>query len=323
MTTPRTHHTEHRLEVAAPARAVYELIVGVTEWPRIFPPSIHVERLDGSENEERIRVWATANNTVKTWTSRRELDAAGLRVRFRQEVSQPPVHGMGGEWIIEERPGGCLVRLLHDFRAVGDDPENTAWITRAVDRNSDAELAALRATAERGAGGDDELLLVFDDEVPVSADPGEVYAFIRDGGQWDLRLPHVTRVVLEEPAPDIQLLEMDTRTKDGSVHTTRSVRVCFPTERIVYKQLQPPALMSAHTGRWTFRPSATGSGGVVASRHTVVINPAKVTGVLGAGATVADARRFVRDALSANSTATIRAADTFAGGREQAVPSRG
>ncbi len=44
---------------------------------------------------------------------------------------------MGGTWVIEELPdGGSLVRLLHDYRAVDDDPGGLAWIDEAVDRNS-------------------------------------------------------------------------------------------------------------------------------------------------------------------------------------------
>ncbi|MEV6948433.1 aromatase/cyclase [Streptomyces sp. NPDC051172] len=324
MSTPGTHQTEHRVDVAAPARTVYDLVAGVEAWPRVFPPTVHVEHLEQSPSAERIRIWATANGEVKTWTSRRELDAVGLRVRFRQEVSQPPVGGMGGEWIIEELPGGsCRVRLLHDFHAVDDDPDHLAWITRAVDRNSGSELAALKAAAERaGTGGDDDrLALTFEDTVPVAADPADVYSFIREGDRWAERIPHVARAALTETTLDVQLLEMDTRTKDGSVHTTRSVRVCLPPHRIVYKQLQPPLLMSVHTGEWTFKRLA--SGGLVTSRHTVVINPENVAKVLGAGATVADARDFVRNALSANSTATIRTADEFAARHGRRVPTRG
>jgi ribosome-associated toxin RatA of RatAB toxin-antitoxin module len=324
MSTPGTHETEHRIDVAAPARTVYDLIAGVDAWPHVFPPTVHVEHLERSSAAERIRIWATANGEVKTWSSRRELDAEGLRVRFRQEVSQPPVGGMGGEWIIEALPGGgCRVRLLHDFRAVDDDPDHLAWITRAVDRNSGSELAALKAAAERGGagGGTDPLALTFEDTVPVAADPAEVYEFIREGARWAERIAHVARAVLTETTPDLQLLEMDTRTKDGSVHTTRSVRVCLPPDRIVYKQLQPPMLMSVHTGEWKFERAA--SGGLVTSRHTVVINPENVEKVLGSGATVADARGFVRDALSANSTATIRTADEFAARHGQIVPNRG
>lgn len=313
MSPPQTHVTEHRISVRAPARAVFDLVADVTGWPRSFAPTVHVEYVARSETTERIRIWATANGQVRNWTSRRDLDPRRLRVRFRQEVSQPPVHGMGGEWIIEERPGGgCLVRLLHDFQAVGDDPAKAAWITQAVDHNSGSELASLKAAAERGTEGG-ELLLTFDDVVRVESHPADIYAFIHDAARWPERIPHVARVVLAEPAPDVQLLEMDTRTKDGSTHTTNSVRVCFPADRIVYKQLTPPALMTVHTGGWRFEPA--GEGGQVISTHTVVLNPGAIEQVLGAGATVADAATFVREALSANSTTTIRTADEFAGRR--------
>ncbi|MFD5622011.1 aromatase/cyclase [Streptomyces yangpuensis] len=299
------HRAEHRITVRAPARTVYGLIADVEAWPRVFPPTVHVDVLERTAGEERIRIWATANDAVKTWTSRRVLDPDGLRVGFRQEVSQPPVAAMGGEWIIEPLSDTTsLVRLTHEYRAVGDDPEGVEWITRAIDRNSDAELDALRRAAERTPGaGDDELSLEFDDVVEVAGDPADVYDFLYDARRWQERLPHVNRVELGEDTPNLQLLEMDTLTPNGAVHTTKSVRVCFPCDTIVYKQLRTPALMSVHNGRWRIAKSA--SGCTVTSTHTVVLAPDAVVPVLGEGATVGDARTFVRDALGRNSTATM------------------
>lgn len=307
MTDRVTHETEHEITVPAPAATVFDLLADCTRWPRIFPPSIHVEYVDRGDDEERIRIWATANGEVKSWTSRRQLDRAGGRIRFRQEVSQPPVGAMGGEWHVEPLPGGgSRVRLGHDFRAVDDDPAKAEWIRQAVDRNSTAELAALSAAADPSAA---QLMLTFDDQVRVPAPTELVYDFISQGAAWPARIPHVARAVLEEPAPGVQLLEMDTLTPDGSSHTTRSIRICLPPDRIVYKQLQPPALMSVHTGQWRFEQN--GDGTVVTSTHTVVINPAAVPSVLGPQATVADARDYVHRALSRNSTATIRVAGEF------------
>jgi len=70
---------EHEITVAAPAAAVYRLIAEVGNWPRIFPPTIHVEHVERGEHEERIRIWATANGEVRNWISRRVLDPAALR----------------------------------------------------------------------------------------------------------------------------------------------------------------------------------------------------------------------------------------------------
>ncbi|WP_225851276.1 aromatase/cyclase [Streptomyces sp. HPF1205] len=310
-TQPGTRHVEHEITVAAPADTVYELIAEVRNWPRIFPPTIYVDHLHKSGNQERIRIWATANGTAKNWTSRRVLDPEALRIEFRQEVSAPPVAAMGGTWIIEPRPGaGSRIRLLHDYRAVDDDPEGLAWIDRAVDTNSRHELEALKRNVEAAHGARD-LTFSFEDSVRVGGSGRDVFAFLNEAQLWAERLPHVAKVRLEEDGEGLQSLEMDTVARDGSTHTTKSFRVTFPYHAIAYKQVTLPALLSLHTGLWTI--SEDGAGGVLAtSRHTVVIDPERIEGVLGAGAGAADAKAYVQGALSANSRATLTHAKDYA-----------
>ena len=304
-------HTEHRIEVAAEPDAVYEIVADVTRWPRVFGPTVHAERTWSKGGEEQIALWATANGEVKTWTSRRELDAVRHRVRFRQEKSQSPVAAMGGEWIIEPLPGGgSSVLLTHDYLPVDDVPDADAWIAKAVDRNSEAELATLKAAAE-GGGEVRGLELEFEDSVEIDGPLSSVYAFLYEAGTWQERLPHVASVTLREDTPGLQHLEMDTRAKDGSTHTTASVRVCFTDSRILYKQLVLPALLTLHTGCWTLRRTENGKVWA-ASQHTIRIKPEAVTAVLGEGKTVADAKEFVRGALGTNSLATLRHAKAYA-----------
>jgi aromatase len=204
----------------------------------------------------------------------------------------------------------CHVRLLHDFFAASDDPADLEWITQAVDRNSMSELQALKTSAEL-TGADQ--LITFDDTVSVDGSAKDVYDFINEAQLWPRRLPHVAWVSLEEETPGLQILDMDTSTKDGSVHTTRSVRVCRPYSSIVYKQIVVPALMTLHTGRWLIEERG-GSGVSVTSRHTVRINGARITDVLGPDADMLTAQKFVRNALSANSLTTMRAAKAYAEG---------
>lgn len=306
----QTREVEHRITVSAPAGEVYRLISDVTEWPRLFPPTVHVAYLEQDGGSERIQIWATANDEAKTWTSRRELDPADLRVGFRQEVSQPPVGAMGGTWIVEPTgDGDSLVRLEHDYRAVDDDPDKLAWIDQAVDRNSETELAALKAAVERDAS---DLLLTFEDTVRIDGPAKDVYDFINEAPRWPGRLPHVARVDMREDVPGLQILEMDTQAKDGSVHTTKSVRVALPHDRIVYKQTRVPPLMTLHTGEWLFEDTAAGA--MATSRHTVAINEPNIAGILGGGAGVEDAKRYVRDALSTNSLTTLGYAKEYAEG---------
>ncbi|MFF3248624.1 aromatase/cyclase [Streptomyces sp. NPDC002870] len=304
---------EHEITVSAPAGAVYRLIADVENWPRIFPPTIYVDHVELGENEERIRIWATANGEAKNWTSRRVLDPQALRIDFRQEVSTPPVASMGGTWVIEPLSDTeSRIRLLHDYRAVDDDPEGLAWIDEAVDRNSRSELAALKTNVEF-AHASEELTFSFEDTVRIEGSAKDVYDFINEAHLWRERLPHVASVRLEEDTPGLQTLEMDTRAKDGSTHTTKSYRVTFPHHKIAYKQVTLPALMTMHTGYWTFEETGDAENSVAAtSQHTVVINTGNIARILGAEATLADAKEYVQTALSTNSRATLGHSKSYA-----------
>ncbi|WP_225844535.1 aromatase/cyclase [Streptomyces sp. HPF1205] len=313
MTHNGHREVEHEITISAPAAAVYRLIAEVENWPRIFPPTVFVDHVERSADQERIRIWATAGGTAKNWTSRRVLDPRELRIEFRQEVSAPPVAAMGGTWIIEPLSSGeSRVRLLHDYRAIDDDPDGLRWIDEAVDRNSRSELAALKANVEAAVNSED-LLLSFTDTVRINGHAKDVYDFINEAQLWKERLPHVARVSLQEETPGLQILEMDTLTKDGSSHTTKSVRVTFPHSRIVYKQITLPALMTLHTGYWLFEEDSEGVNAT--SQHTVVINTANIARILGESATVADAKDYVQNALSTNSRATLGHAKDYAEGR--------
>jgi aromatase len=301
---------EHEIQVAAPAAQVYELIANVTNWPRIFPPTIYVDHLERDAGSERIRIWATANGTAKTWTSHRVLDSAARRIRFQQEISAPPVASMGGTWIVEPlAETESRVRLLHDYRAIDDKPDDLEWIDQAVDRNSRSELAALKENVEL-ASRSAALTRSFEDSVHVDGSAKDVYEFINEANLWADRLPHVASVRLDEEVPGLQTLEMDTRAKDGSVHTTKSYRVCFPHHRIAYKQVTLPALLSLHTGRWTFQENQQGV--TATSQHTITLNSANIAAVLGPGTSAEQALEWARGTLSANSLATLGHAKDYA-----------
>ncbi|MEU4654930.1 aromatase/cyclase [Streptomyces sp. NPDC023723] len=302
---------EHSITVHAPAAEVYRLLAEVENWPRLFPPSVYVEYLERAGHDERIRIWATANGEAKNWTSRRALDPERLRITFHQEVSAPPVAEMSGTWIAEPRgEQETHLRLLHTYRAVDDDPEGLAWIDQAVDHNSREELPGVKnglEQATRTAG----LTLSFADTVQVAGAAKDLYDFVNEGDRWRERLPHVASVRLTEDTPGLQVLRMDTKAVDGSTHTTESVRVCFPHHRIAYKQTTLPALMTLHTGYWEFRTADDGTV-TASSQHTVVLDADNITTVLGPDADVARARAFIREALGANSRATLQHAKRYA-----------
>lgn len=307
MTTPvaeaRTVTTTHTICVAAPPRAVYRLIADASRWPHLFPAFVHVERTDEGGSEERLRLWAVGNGAVRNWTSRRSLDRDGLRIRFRQESPAPPVASMAGEWVFVPLPGEeTSVVLLHEFRAIGDDPVNTALIKQAIDRNSTAELAALKNTAELG---DRISLLVhsFAESVTIAAEPEPVYDFLYRAHEWPRRLSHVSRLVLDEAVPNVQTLEMDSGDPGGTVTTTRLVRVCFPYRSIRYKQTQPPAGVSAHVGEWRLYPTAEGVG--VTAYNTLMMRPDQADDAVARRGAVERTGNMIREALRRNCMAVL------------------
>jgi ribosome-associated toxin RatA of RatAB toxin-antitoxin module len=307
-------HTEHSITVSVPPQAAFWLISDVRTWPVCFPPTVHAERISGDDSDERIQIWALANGELRTWISRRRQDRGKCRIEFAQEVSQPPVASMTGTWTIEPLNNAeSNVVLTHDYSAIGDDSEDLALIFRAVDKNSRAELAALKKAAEQHAERDD-LLLQFSDSELIDGPVAQAYDFVYRCQDWPERLPHVSRIVLREDVPGLQLMEMDTRAPDGSVHTTSSGRVCFPDSRIVYKQTQVPPILAAHCGEWLFEPTSDGTR--VTSRHVVLIKLEAVPELLGPGATVEQAKARVRQALGTNSMTTMRRAKAYVEGEQ-------
>ena len=317
--TATPHVTEHSVTVSARPEAVFELIADVSGWPQLFGPTVHVEvleetPLDGSRSEQLLRIWATAGERARTWTSHRVLDPAAGTVEFRQVVPAAPVQSMGGTWIVEASGGGSTVTLLHDYRAVDDAPAAVELIELAVDRNSKAELAALKHGAELGDLRD-ELLFTFSDAQRIHGSADHVFAFLDRADLWPVRLPHVARLELTEDDPGIQHMDMDTRSPDGSTHNTTSIRVTDPANHtIVYKQLRVPPVMAGHTGRWVIEPDPDGEAGTVlaTSWHTVTLAPEGIASVLGPDRTLAEARELVRNALGTNSSTTLRHAGQFA-----------
>ncbi|MDE1674555.1 aromatase/cyclase [Nocardia gipuzkoensis] len=298
----------HTKVVHAAPQVVYDLVADVTRWPVIFEPSVLVRHLHRGPDEERFRLWATVGGAVQNWTSRRVLDAGQRRIAFEQERSQAPIASMGGGWSFREiGPGTTKVTLDHHFTVVdGVEPEQVA---ASVDRNSESELAALARIAELGHPVH-EVIHTFEDTVPLECSAAEAYDFVYHSERWPEQVPHVGRIELTEDSGGVQLMEMDTVTAGGIAHTTKSIRVCFPGERIDYKQLVPPAILFGHSGAWEFADGPDGA--MVTARHTVAINPAAAREILGATTDLADARAYLTEALSSNSRNTLRCAERYA-----------
>ena len=297
--------TENRTEeitVAAAPETVFQLLRDVARWPQWHGPAVHAEVLERDASSELVRNWALAGeNRVRVWDTRRTLDPASGSITFERVCGESA--SAGGSWVLSEGAGGTTgVRANHESGG-GRAPEPDGGAPRTL-------LTSLKDTAER-AEELDQLVISFEDPLFVDGSPETVYGVLNEADRWPTRMAHVTRLDMTEEVPGIQFFDMETRTPDGSAHTTRSVRVCLPHRKIVYKQIRLPKLLDAHTGHWEFSP--TPEGLTATARHTATIR-ASALSILGEGTSVRDARRYLRRVLGANSLANLQVAKRIAEG---------
>lgn len=286
------HRTHHAVVVPAPADAVYAILADVTPAPALFAAPVHYRHIERAEHRERFRIWVLAAGEVANWTSVRRLDPVRRVIEFEQEQPHPLVLRMRGEFRVLERDGHAEVLLDHEF--VATDDAAAAVVEQATEANSTAQLATLRGLAALPLA---DLLCTVTDSVDVRGTAADAYEFVRDAGRWPDRLPHIGSVRVREAGDGVQHL-----TKEVDGHVTTSVRLCFPHDRIAFKQTTPPGHLLGNAGQWTFTPTATGC--TVAVRHTVLLHP--------------DAPAGTRAAIAATGRLTLLGAKDFAEHRASA-----
>ncbi|WP_340560964.1 aromatase/cyclase [Streptomyces sp. GSL17-111] len=298
MATAKAVNVEHRARVRADAESVFRLLVDLDNWPRVFPPFVHLESLGtDARGRERVGMWSTSGERVEHWVALRTVDAAGLRVGFVPERIEAPMTSMSRDWVVEpDGDAACVVRLEQAFTVSPGHTDALAPLRRTVAELAPAELSAVQTAAELEAAFP-ELLVVVEDEVVIPGGSApDVYAFLFDAARWPQRLDHVERATVREENGPAHLLELVTREPRGGTMTTKATRVGLGPHKIAYKHLLLPPLGSSHHVQW--RIAETPGGTTVASRQTVVLDESGVAAVLGDGTGLAEARAFVRSELS-------------------------
>ncbi|MDV6286803.1 SRPBCC family protein [Rhodococcus jostii] len=301
------HTTRHTIDIDAPAEEVFAVIADAESWPVVFPPTVHVRRKAEPDGAELLDIWASAAGNVKAWRSRRELDHDHLTASFTQIVSSAPVASMSGTWRVTTNDAGlATVTLDHRFTAVADNADSAAWIERAIEANSTAELAALAQTVSGKRSGA-YVSLEFSDTLAIDSAAQPVFDFLHQAQLWPQRLSHVARVDLTKQ-DNAQVLEMDTVSNTGDAHTTRSFRVVADRFELAYKQTVVPDGFLAHYGKWSLEETADAT--LATSYHRVHLNLTTLGPRLGVTERHQIEQR-VRDALGGNSLRTLHAAKVF------------
>jgi hypothetical protein len=291
----RVGRATRKIRVAAPAGVVYALLADASKWPLYFSNNVHVERLEFDGEQERLRMWCVMDGRLASWITWRVLDPVARRVEFRQELPGSRVHAPGGALTVHEKgPHDTELELRYDFSVTDDLPDDVTWGERGADRYSSTMLVNLRHFAEQWTRLD-ELVLSCEDSIRIKGPAELAYDLLYRAGDWPELVPHVIGVDLVEDSPGVQHMTLRTLSECGA-HSSESVRLCFPhAGRIVWKQTATPVLMAGSVGEWSVLPDERGV--TVTVRQSTVLREEHVTAVLGSGAGLPQARRYVRDAL--------------------------
>lgn len=306
MAQARTVRLEHRTRARSAAGPVYRLLADHDNWPRIFPPFVHLENLGPCRRNdalpvtlpgcERIAMWSVSGDAIEHWVALRRKDERALRIDFHPEAVEPPLESICRTWTVREVSGGeCVIGMECAFSVRGDDAATLASVRDAVAEGAAAELLAVRIAAELEATFP-QLLLDIEDSVPIEAPASAVYDFLYAAHRWPERIPEVLRAEVREGPARTQILELDTRESDGRVLTTKAARVGIAHRKIAVKQLLLSPIGSHHHVQWLI--DETPDGTLVTARQKVVIQESGVAAVLGPGTDLAGARSFVRRELS-------------------------
>jgi len=304
------HVAEFSIAANAPVGVVFETYLAAERWPQLFAPIVHTEYVERGEDRDVIAIWALqGEDAIRHWRSRRTVDRVGMRVSFTNDTVVAPLAEAGGEWSFVAMPDGTAkIVSRHEFSLVEDSKVPPERIVQELEKHTTRQLAELAYAAEH-AEELAELIVDFEDPLSSGGAVEDAWKMLYEADKWPERLAHVAALTMTEDVPNFQFFDMDTTTSDGRAHTTRSVRVCLPHRKIVYKQILTPPLLAVHTGHWAFEQ--TGDGLVLGARHTVTIRPENLS-LLGEGTTVADARDYLRRVLSANSMTNLRLAKSYA-----------
>jgi ribosome-associated toxin RatA of RatAB toxin-antitoxin module len=157
-----SHHAEHAVTAHAPLDLVWEILVDVEGYARIFPPTREVNLLEDSATHQLARLHVDVAGEVQSWVSRRDIDPDRHVIAYRQLETAPIVGRMGGEWrAFRLDDDHTQLVLTHDFAAAKpvdgkvagrfSFEEADTMLQAVVERNSVADLNAVKAEAERRA----------------------------------------------------------------------------------------------------------------------------------------------------------------------------
>ncbi|MBF9068426.1 SRPBCC family protein [Streptacidiphilus fuscans] len=328
--------TANGVDLLMDATSVFGLLADLATWPQLFDEVVHTEVLEDESTRQLGRIWSVSEGRPYAWTSTRRLDWERRSITFQRVEPADPLAFTCGEWHVVDRGSGrCRVLLRQDFTAEVRDDAQYEQLQEQLGAAAVGQLHALRSSVHTGSGHADLQFEVRATTVlPVGPDHPEAIAQLDRPELWT-RLPqvrsaeaHGTHGLWNGGGHRVTVLQLVRVAPDGETARRRQMQIALPpttfrldkpetpephhpedaeaaaadpgaeraTHELVFKELDPPPSVAAHTGRWSVRAIAADKA-LITVRHTVTLDAVGVFAQFGADVTLTQARQQVRDAV--------------------------
>jgi ribosome-associated toxin RatA of RatAB toxin-antitoxin module len=147
--------TENIIEIAAPAKTIYDLAAATERWPLILPHYRYVRLREDRGATRTVEMAAWRDVFPLRWVAEQTNDPLRPHIFFHH--IEGPTRGMDVEWLFESVGTGTRVTIVH--RLAFDFPLASAWLGEhvvgdyfisGVAYKTLARMKVLAEAAERG-----------------------------------------------------------------------------------------------------------------------------------------------------------------------------
>lgn len=150
-------HTDNAVEIKAPLDFVWDRMMDVESWPRLFTEYAKAEVIerDGDRIVFRLTTHPDPDydGQVWSWTSERVADPSTHTSKSKR-IETGPFEYMHIEWSFEETADGTSMRWVQDFSMKPDAPADDAGAEEYMNKNTRVQMAAIKEKLESESAAD-------------------------------------------------------------------------------------------------------------------------------------------------------------------------
>jgi hypothetical protein len=145
---------EYSTPVLQRADKVFDMLVAVDEWPRVFEECRRGVVMGLHGDKEVIEIISVAGGKEHAFRSIRTVRPDLGKIEFQQLTVYSPIIALSGYWQVAPAEAGSIVTLVHEFTLLRSPHlptpgEAEDWVRRMTHAKTRAHLAALKTASEK------------------------------------------------------------------------------------------------------------------------------------------------------------------------------